>query len=303
MTITIAGLIGADVDGLIRASAHWEKLIQEVDALVDDMAAATRELPNVWTGRDAEASEQRAYDLRVEIGEEVPIFNTYAIVLHNFAEDLRNKRKALYELVHEAKGHGITIHLPSGRVTGPSDVRIYEQSGVQYYADSITDLMRLLNAFDRDADSKLCDDQAGRVYHQLDESDLTLSSMELANYPSMSPGEAAEWWHWLNPVQRETYAERYPELVGALQGLPTADRDRANRALLRREYDTLTRSPDGSGDAMSRAQTQSADRVAAIEKLQSKKGYILDYTPGHEAKAKIVDDADSTWDGVYDLNR
>lgn len=46
------------------------------------------------------------------------------------------------------------------------------------------------------------------------------------------PSAVAAWWSALAPVGREALVRDRPELVGGLDGVPAADRDRANRARL-----------------------------------------------------------------------
>ncbi|WP_335938687.1 alpha/beta hydrolase [Streptomyces sp. PTD5-9] len=46
------------------------------------------------------------------------------------------------------------------------------------------------------------------------------------------PQRAADWWARLTPDQRAFYLAAFPERIGALDGLPTATRDSANRAAL-----------------------------------------------------------------------
>ncbi|MEV6964407.1 alpha/beta hydrolase [Hamadaea sp. NPDC051192] len=48
-----------------------------------------------------------------------------------------------------------------------------------------------------------------------------------------SPADAAAWWGSLSDGQRSLYISTYPDLIGALDGLPATDRDIANRIRLR----------------------------------------------------------------------
>ncbi|WP_345453240.1 alpha/beta hydrolase [Nocardioides marinquilinus] len=65
--------------------------------------------------------------------------------------------------------------------------------------------------------------------------------------PGLPPGGVLDdpdavhaWWRGLAPEERESLKLHRPELLGALDGLPAADRDDVNRALLEREIDALT---------------------------------------------------------------
>ncbi|WP_052390502.1 alpha/beta hydrolase [Streptomyces sp. NRRL B-24484] len=52
--------------------------------------------------------------------------------------------------------------------------------------------------------------------------------------PGAGPEQVAAWWRGLAPGARAALTEGRPELVGALDGLPARDRDRANRLQLSR---------------------------------------------------------------------
>lgn len=50
-----------------------------------------------------------------------------------------------------------------------------------------------------------------------------------------SPDANAKWWNSLSPAEQDAYVAVHPAAVGALDGLPTAVRDDANRLVLRQE--------------------------------------------------------------------
>ncbi|MFC1415179.1 alpha/beta hydrolase [Streptacidiphilus cavernicola] len=64
--------------------------------------------------------------------------------------------------------------------------------------------------------------------------------------PDSTPAQVHSWWLRLDPRQREMLLRDQPQLVGSLDGVPAAARDRANRALL----DHLL--ADGVGDGQGR---------------------------------------------------
>lgn len=51
-----------------------------------------------------------------------------------------------------------------------------------------------------------------------------------------SPAENAKWWGSLSPAEQDAYVSVHPAAVGALDGLPAAVRDDANRIVLRGEH-------------------------------------------------------------------
>ena len=49
------------------------------------------------------------------------------------------------------------------------------------------------------------------------------------------PQQANDWWTGLPQSERDRYITQYPEMVGAEDGLPLEDRDRANQILIDEE--------------------------------------------------------------------
>jgi Alpha/beta hydrolase len=58
--------------------------------------------------------------------------------------------------------------------------------------------------------------------------------------PGAGPVAVREWWRGLSRAQRDLLILQSPERIGMLDGVPAADRDLANRELLRRERDRLS---------------------------------------------------------------
>ncbi|MFD9130033.1 alpha/beta hydrolase, partial [Kitasatospora sp. NPDC059571] len=79
--------------------------------------------------------------------------------------------------------------------------------------------------------------------------------------PGAPPAEVAAWWRRLAPAARDALTESRPDLVGALDGLPARDRDRANRLLLT----GLLAYPDALPEPVRRGLRAIADRLARAE--------------------------------------
>ncbi|MEO3754282.1 alpha/beta hydrolase [Streptomyces sp. B6B3] len=56
---------------------------------------------------------------------------------------------------------------------------------------------------------------------------------------SSTPQQNKDWWDGLGEQTQEALIRAFPERVGAMDGLPTVDRDSANRIVLEAEYDRL----------------------------------------------------------------
>lgn len=70
-----------------------------------------------------------------------------------------------------------------------------------------------------------------------------------------NPDQANSWWESLTPAQREALKISDPDLVGNTNGLPTGDRDDANRASMTRDINLLNAKKD-AGEPLSPAETQ-----------------------------------------------
>lgn len=69
---------------------------------------------------------------------------------------------------------------------------------------------------------------------------LTRAGVNLALIPPEGdPRATADWWKGLTRQQRDLCIQAFPQVVGWLDGLPTPDRDKANRLTLTRRIDEL----------------------------------------------------------------
>lgn len=133
-----------------------------------------------------------------------------------------------------------------------------------------------------------------------------------------SPAAVHAWWQSLTPEEREAALQAHPEQIGWLDGVPAADRDRANRLRLTRdlgaaeerkraieaELDTLRKSADGARtpalrtgyriQALTREleETQTTiDRLSGVERRLAKlgdDGYLLGLDPTGDGMAIIA---------------
>lgn len=82
-----------------------------------------------------------------------------------------------------------------------------------------------------------------------------------------SPDEVARWWRDMSADERDAAITGHPAEVGGLDGIPVADRDRANRLWFDAEYAAVTaEQPDSDDDA--------DDRDAVVRAMDAIKRYI-----------------------------
>jgi hypothetical protein len=305
MTITLQGLLHADTATVRSVAERWERLVAAIDTAVEDLGRTTQDLPNHWSsGPGALAAQGRRADLRVEVGNAHRYCDAIGHAVRGFADDLEHYRQMLHGVVSEARGRGFTIDLASGLITAP----IESPGGADAYVAQIGEILAKANAANDRAAAILDDNVAGEVelastrppdYLQVDPYALSIAA----------PPDLASWWHGLHPLVRERYVAAYPEVLGAAEGLPSRDRDAANRILLLRKRDELLAArqrldavQDGAG---SRALAAVDTHLAAVDSLQRRlddparpESYLVDYQPGDEQHAE-PSAGDARWDAVW----
>ena len=78
------------------------------------------------------------------------------------------------------------------------------------------------------------------------------------------PRAINDWWSDLSPAEREALKISDPDLIGNTNGIPTGDRDEANRTSLDRDLDDLTSRQD-AGEDLTKAEQRLFDRARAAE--------------------------------------
>jgi hypothetical protein len=287
---------------------RWERLVAAIDTTVEDLGRTTGDLPNHWSsGPGSQAARQKRDDLRAEVGNAHRYCDTIGHTVRTFAEDLEHYRQMLHNLVGEARSRGFTIDLASGRITGPIEPLGSAGPSIDGYVAQIGEIL---------AQASAADDQAARVLSDNLAGEIELASARPPDYLAVdpyavtiaAPADRAAWWHAQHPLIQERYIAAYPEVVGAAEGLPSKDRDAANRILLDREragllaaQQRLDTVQDGAG---SRALAGVDTRLAAVESLRRRlddpagpKAYLVDYQPGDEQHA-VPSAGGTEWDGV-----
>ncbi len=79
------------------------------------------------------------------------------------------------------------------------------------------------------------------------------------------PEAINEWWKGLSETEREGLKTSDPDLVGNTDGIPTGDRDDANRSSVDRDIDHLTAKQD-AGEDLSKAEQKVLDRAKEAQK-------------------------------------
>ncbi|GAA2563424.1 hypothetical protein GCM10010435_39370 [Winogradskya consettensis] len=306
--ITLKGLLEADTATLRAVADHWLTLVDAIDTTVGDLGAETGDLQFYWTGDDSVAAQERVAKLRTQIGNAHVKCAVIADAMRDFADDLDHYKKMLHNVVDEARGGGMTIDLAAGTVTAQLSAagdQQQAQASVDAYVSQITEILEKASDVDMKTRKVLDANSVGENEDLSSTLDYReeIDAVTLSSFPTLTETSQASIWHYSHPMEKDRLLNNYPEMIGAARGLPSEDRDRANRVLLDRERTVLMRertSPD-SGAVSS--------RLAAIDRLESRlddpgkpKVYLVDYKPGDEENTELtaadpmVDDA---WSGSH----
>ncbi|HEY0002288.1 MAG TPA: hypothetical protein VGB74_17695 [Actinoplanes sp.] len=299
MTITLHGLLQADTARVRAVAARWSELAAALDGTVEELGSGTRDLPHHWSsGPGSVAAQERVARLRIQAGNSHQECTWIASAVRVFADEVEQSRERLLEVVREAESRGVRIDLASGRITAPVTTAAgFGLAGgdVDAYVREIAEILAQADAADRRAMAVL-------GAHALDGLEAPsaeppqqnpYSLLTLAGYP---PRQQADWWRDQHPLLQERAITEHPEIVGALPGVPSRDRDAANRLLLARARETAiadrNRLAAAPQEIASRALPSVDDRLAGIAELERRLAdpsvHLVGYQPGDERNATVT---------------
>ncbi|SDT70391.1 alpha/beta hydrolase [Actinoplanes derwentensis] len=247
----------ARIDQLSAAADEWQRVAELCEALesdaVNNLIAPLR--TSGWAGEAATAAFARVEALDDEFEVAGLRSRTAAIVLRRAVEDFTQLQRQLQAAVEGAVAAGLSVDR-EGRVFPPDlgsamrndpDRELIHQRNVQnagIFADLFTRIL---------ADATAADDQVARALGDLQ---ATTYGQEAWEYGAASDGARSAagvlglsedkipaagtdpvavnaWWDGLSADERQIYLTAWPDRLGALDGVPAADRDTANRLALR----------------------------------------------------------------------
>ncbi|RKN44533.1 hypothetical protein D7223_19300 [Micromonospora endolithica] len=220
-------LWAADPGAWRAAGATWRDGVGVIERRAGEVAADAATLRQGWVGPAAAAADARLTALRADLAAALPALVEVDQVLDGFAVRLRVAKARLDAAVTLADRSGVRVDR-HGRVTvdpsGPAPHRAGPVvAGVAAALDTALDLA---TAADREA--------AGLLAGLAAAARTTWTTPPPPGRPAPGTGPALvhAWWDGLTAAQRRWLVAHEPERVGALDGIPVAARDQANRLLL-----------------------------------------------------------------------
>ncbi|WP_019870272.1 alpha/beta hydrolase [Salinispora oceanensis] len=309
--VTYADLRQARVTPLRYAAHAWTELSLACAKLEQrcgaDLTGPLRS--SGWEGPAAHTAFYRCDQLDDEFEVASLRIRTAASVLRQAAEEFEDLQRRLLSAVEAARFLGLVVS-DTGRVSAPPipaagrndpDAEPIYRRDVQN-ASIYGDLIAKLVAEATEADARIAralarlpSDLPGQhawEYNKTSDGALAaaaalgLSASDIPA-PDSDPADVQVWWRELSDDDRQIYLTGYPERIGALDGLPAADRDRANQLVLRNFIgDNVNHGRQGD--------PQHATALMLLDKLegaesnpQHKRLYLLSVDPGGDGKAAV----------------
>jgi hypothetical protein len=256
--VTFAELHEAAITAVGGAAEAWDQLAGKTRTLQQRVGT---ELTGVlrtfgWAGMAADAAFQRLTWLREELELDALQQTNLAVMLRAAAKEFDRIQRNLHAAIDAAHILGLTVH-SDGTVSaaGMSPIEHHDPDAyaehqlAQQNAGIYTDPIRKIVADATDIDLQYAN--ALRKFNPDDNRGIDPWSWNHANQSARDaatllglsgnaipaggsdPKTVAAWWQTLDVDQRQIMLTAYPDRLGGLDGLPTVDRDQANRLQLR----------------------------------------------------------------------
>lgn len=244
--LTLAALLRFDPTPCTDAARAWLMLGGEIDDAAERLFRAGRDLEDAWPqGPASQAAHTSAGRMAAEVSNAFQPARRIGLALEDLASALTDLRIAAQALVDDAARDGLTVDAVTGVVGIPADTsgRWSDVGAAQRSVDAYTGELAAVLARAREADDRTAgvmtanvpDPVSGFGVLSLD----AVGAEDLAAQRGRDPGDVNEWWNCLTPRQQDDAIRRHPALVGNLDGVPSADRDTANRISLAQQQENL----------------------------------------------------------------
>jgi hypothetical protein len=290
--ITLALLAGTNAVSFTEASDAWARVAAGLDTGLEKFIAASHYLPAVWPTGAAE--QNRVAALRAELSNAYAPCLNVSRALRTHADTIVSLQSMLADIQGECAAEGLTVDLSTATVSA-HDVTDTAQAAraaglVQSYTRQLAELLARARNLDLETVVALAEPPpaagAGRSAAAVTEDDL-------AGLHGKSPQEVHAWWENLTRDQQDQAIQDFPREVGWLDGVPAADRDKANRIGLAQQKQYLNdRYADPDMWAEQNETLNELDRVEKIEQALRNlgpRGLLLGFdTAAYAGDGKLV---------------
>ena len=250
VAVTIPQVQATHPDTLTAVAATLGAKATSLATQIDTQRTAIDGLRAGWNGTACDAAITKAQSTLEQMQRIHDSLTRAQTALQAGGEQLGKTRTSLLSAVNQLQGQGWQI-APDGTVSvRPGSVLdwyaklspIHAMLLRQLAATNSLTLKSLLEDFDT-ADRQL-DQNLRAAVGGLDSAPQNFGPDDPAELPydtgdeipeDKSAEEVHQWWTSLSPEKQQQLLEDWPEKLGNLNGIPVADRDTANRALLERD--------------------------------------------------------------------
>ncbi|MGH3470249.1 MAG: alpha/beta hydrolase, partial [Thermocrispum sp.] len=240
-----------DADAMVaigdELNAELKKL-QGTEAELRDSAT-----PREWNGEGAEAAARSLRGIEQGVQNRVAEYAALRTAVDDAAERIAQVKEAMSIAEDVAQANQLLIATDGAVRSQPfvdmhPDAVAARAAAIPMLQDQVAQIVKVGLDLDADLTTVMLAVTEGRI---TDEGATTLAAAAQAGAAAgessmvepprnASPAENKAWWDTLPPSERARLLWERPELIGSRDGVPAADRDKANRMLLHKEKQGLS---------------------------------------------------------------
>ncbi|GIF04633.1 alpha/beta hydrolase [Actinoplanes siamensis] len=237
--ITLQLLADTNASSFTQASDAWGRMAAQLDASRDQLITATHYLPAVWPTGDA--AQDKVAALQTELGDTHEPCLKISRALRTHADTILSLQSMLADIQRECAAEGLAVDLATGTVSSKDQLADTAQAArvaglVSSYNRELGELLTRANSLNSETVEALGQlppaPGSGKTGPKLTADDL-------AAMKGKTPAQVHDWWQSLTRGQQDQAIHDFPRVVGWMDGVPSLDRDKANRIGLAQEKQYL----------------------------------------------------------------
>lgn len=310
IVVAYADLMAAD-PGIWRDQARaWGRLGDQLDGHADALSAHTSVLGQAWQGGGVDGAIEHSACLVTTWRSRAEVLRRVGRLLSAHADrtdTVRRRAVAVGEAAgptHEVGADGsvgVTPWAVVASLAAPWQIPALDRRTGELAAELTAVL----------AQATAIDDESARALGALAADDPAGSGPTVTVPASTTPpAEVHRWWESLDDAQREQLLSADPARIGALDGVPVVDRDRANRIVLDSAHEEAADQRDAAlrrppGDERDDAVDAADEKVRALRAIDDRlnatgrdRAYLLGIDTGGTGRAIVAVGNPDTADNV-----
>lgn len=306
MAVTIPQVEASRPESLTATATEIGQKASGLASQIDTQRATIDSLRSNWHGTASEAASAKAEPTLARMQQVHDALTKAQPVLQDGGAQLTQTRTGLLQAVDQLKGQGWQV-APDGTVSvrpgSPLDqyAKLSPTNAMQLQQLAATNSLTLkTHLADFDTTDRQLNQSLRNAVAGLDPS--APKKLGIGDFPQAppydtgaeipvgkSPEEVKKWWDSVPPDKRRELLDKWPDKLGNLNGIPIADRNTANRALLKRDLALPQTIADSRG--------VTKDEVLAHPELYGLTGPTMDrYQNAQKVQAGLENDENKAKD-------